>query len=212
MKKIMSLSACMLLLACHAPPPPSVDLSTAILTIQKEIVKSKTFPIANYVTWTNDQKQSFKEMVHVEQCKQGTADPILPIITGPLSLALTGSFTSSGSFQISNVATAPSLSLSGSSSRYVGQNVGGHVSFVSLSSVPSTEQEQEAERAGGLLSQSDRNRDFVAHRIISERDQYYTYVTSLIQDFTPLTCASTDHPKENYFVGVKYSDIKNIKK
>lgn len=188
--------------------PPKVDLSTAINTIQNEMVKSRTLPISNFVIWTDGQKDLFQKSIHLAQCSQGTGDPVVPVILGPLSINLSGSFTKSGSFQISSNLSIPTIGLSGSGSKSLGQTVGSNLSFISLSTIPSVEQQLEVERAGALLAQNDRNRDAVAQRIIHERSAFFSYVSDLTKRFTILSCDTKPIPPPQYYVGAKFSDNK----
>lgn len=195
---------CAVMLSGCSPKPPAVSLSTAIGSIQTEMVKTKALPISGFDTWTAGKKSAFESEIHDVQCQQWRDDPIVPVTSGPTAVSLQGSFTKEGAFQVGNVLSTPSVSLSGSASRTSGQTVSSAVSFVSLSAIPSTEQEMEVDRAGALLSQNDDYRHAVAARIIKERDAFHDYIASLISTWTPLSCGANTYNPHPFFTGAKY--------
>ena len=195
------LSAIMMLSGC-AMTPPRVSLSDAIGSVQKDLLKSQTSPISSFYMWSDRQKLMFGSAIRSAQCEQYTENPIIPIISGQVALNMTGSFTQSGSFEISSITTAPSVGLSGTAGKTVGQGINVPISFVSLVDTPQVVQEIEVTRAGSLLAQNDDNRHAAATDITDHRKAFEAFVRTIRDQFTPLQCTEqlTHGPQ---FVGLK---------
>lgn len=168
--------------------PPSVSLSHAIGTIQADMTKAKTVPIANYQMWESDQKIRFAYEVQQAQCNQHTSDPLLPVVVGNVILNLSGSFTKSGNFSVTASAAAPALSAGGSASKTISQGIQVPVAFAPLSSLPFVAEEVATDRAGALLAQAGTLRDTVGQQILDERVAFSAYVAQLLSDYSAYSC------------------------
>ena len=169
--------------------PPSVSLSHAIGTIQADMTKAKTVPIANFLSWEGDQKMRFAYEVQQAQCNQHTSDPLLPVVVGNVILNLSGSFTKSGNFSVSGAAAGPAISAGGSASKTISQGVQVPVAFAPLSSLPYVAEEVATDRAGALLGQAGTLRDTVGQQSVAEQKAFSSYVADLLSDYTPYSCA-----------------------
>ena len=172
--------------------PPDVSLSHAIGTIQADMTKAKTVPIANFSSWESDQKMRFALEVQGAQCAQHTSDPLLPVVVGNVILNLTGSFTKSGNFSVTASAAMPALSAGGSASKTISQGIQVPVAFAPLSSLPYVAEEVATDRAGALLGQSGTLRDTVGQHIVDEQKAFSGYVSELLDDYSPHACQSLD--------------------
>lgn len=194
-------------LSACTPYIPSVGVNTAISAIQKELVVKGVVPVSNYQNWTGYQRNVFEYQVFNEQCSQQTPDPLVPVIAGPVNLGLVGSYTSTGSFQISASATSfiPGVSANASNSKTAQQSLSLPVQFVPLSTTADVEMQMGTERSGSILSQNSPARDARIAAIMQEHDAFAAYLKTLLGDYDPLKCTALKPDTHiNPFVAVHF--------
>ncbi|MBS1102941.1 hypothetical protein JK202_07905 [Gluconobacter sp. Dm-62] len=189
-----------LLGGCSAGSPAPVTISEAISGIQMDLTKTGVVSTSHVQEWTAEQERGFDTNVRVLQCNQQVPDPVVAMISGPVTLSLTGSFTSSGSFSVSNSGTMPVFGLQADTSHTKAQTLNLPVQFVPLSALPDAEMAREVGYAGDLLAQSDAVRQAEGTRITANRDALAQHVRKLVGLF-PSSCTKDPvHP----FVGIQY--------
>lgn len=201
-----------ILLAGCATKPPGIDVHTAITALQKDLVIKGVIPVSNYQDWSFDQKNQFAYDITREQCVQKTADPLVPVVSGEMSLGLSGSFTQSGNFQVNaSPSGIPGFSFSGSGTKSAVQTINLPIQFVPVSVVPDVEMQVSSYRSGNILSQNSSSRDERIAEILSERAAFKQYLVGIVSRYRPNLCPTTDtgigtnaHP----LMGARLSDIK----
>jgi hypothetical protein len=90
--------AVLLIQGCSLTPTSGdstpVPVRDALLTLEDQL--QATTPVTLGTVGTDDGKNLFKDAVRAAQCKDKTANPLMPVITGPISLQLQGSVTKAG--------------------------------------------------------------------------------------------------------------------
>ncbi|WP_099182756.1 hypothetical protein [Gluconobacter frateurii] len=141
---------------------------------------------------------AFDANVRALQCAQKTADPVVSMIAGPVTMNLTGSFTQSGSFSVSASASSltPVFGLQADASRTHAQARSLPVQFVPLSALPDAVMGRAIGYAGDLIKQ----RQDVIDRIVSDRDALAAHVRLLTSGYDGGGCSTVIHP----FVGIHH--------
>lgn len=186
-----------LLGGCSAGSPAPVTISEAISGIQMDLTKTGVVSTSHVQDWTTEQATGFETNVRALQCSQHMPDPVVAMISGPVTLSLAGSFTSSGSFSVSNSGTMPVFGLQADTSHTRAQTLNLPVQFVPLSALPEAEMAREVGYAGDLLAQSDTVRQAEGIRITGNRDALARHVRELISQFPAFCPKDPVHP----FVG-----------
>ncbi|MBS1088349.1 hypothetical protein [Gluconobacter wancherniae] len=195
-----SLALCTLLAlsACSAGSVAPVTISQAIAGVQADLTKAGVVSASGVQHWTADQAARFDANVRALQCAQQTSDPVVAMIAGPVTMALSGTFSQSGSFSASMSSALPVFGLQADASRTKGQTLNVLVQFVPLSALADAEAGREVGYAGALLVQNDAVRQRVAGWIESDRAALAEHVEVLISDLSP--CIETEIRS---FVGTK---------
>ncbi len=185
---------------CSAGSPSTVTISEAISGIQMDLTKTGVVSVSGVQTWTTDQTARFDTNVQALQCAQQTSDPVVAMIAGPVTMALNGTFSQSGSFTASVSSMVPVFGLQADASRTKSQTLDLPIQFVPLSALPDAEMAREVGYAGDLLTQSDALRQSEGDRITASRDALTQQVQKLIGLF-PGSCPTEPvHP----FVGTRH--------
>ena len=71
-----------------------VPVKDALLTLEDQLQAAT--PVTLGTVGTDEGKNRFKDAVRAAQCKDKTANPLMPVITGPISLQVQGSVTKAG--------------------------------------------------------------------------------------------------------------------
>lgn len=208
MRKLLCLiSLCVTSCSSSLLTTPPVSINTAISDVQKDMIRTQTMPLSDYRDWSLTRKSKFTADIKNEQCAQKSQDPILPVITGPVVMSLQGTFSKTGGFSVTGITSGSlfgALSISGSSTKALGQGLSVPVTFTALSTLPSVEAMMEAQRLSLIISNHGGNSkvdDPVMTDILDERNQFKTFISALIQNYTPSQCVGTVFPITNYLGG-----------
>ncbi|MBS1054591.1 hypothetical protein [Gluconobacter kondonii] len=193
----LSMMTTALLSGCAAGSLSPVTISEALSGIQVDLTKTGVVSTSHVQDWTTGQEAAFDRNVQTLQCNQHGPDPVVAMISGPVALSLSGSFTSSGSFSVGYSSTMPVFALQADASRTKAQTLTLPVQFVPLSALPDAEMTREVDYAGALLAQSDGLRETEGQRITNNRDALARHVQKLIEQFSGTCPEGPTHP----FVG-----------
>jgi hypothetical protein len=133
---VACLSACV---TPKSPPPPPeaskwVPLETALQVLARDL--NQATPVALSDVQTPLGKQQLKDAVFARQCAIKAADPPLPVITGPVSLQLQGTFTQQNQEQIQiGFPVAASVQFQAQLSKAQQQQLTVPISFVAASAL-----------------------------------------------------------------------------
>ncbi len=108
-----------------------IPLKDALAILQQDLREVAPVTLSDVGGVGNGESRVINE-IGVEQCKQDTANPLMPILNGPLSLQLSGQFQVGGQLGFV-VSTPPALSAQASVQAGVGQTIAVPISFISLS-------------------------------------------------------------------------------
>ncbi|MDI6652754.1 hypothetical protein QMA67_07320 [Gluconobacter japonicus] len=188
---------CLVLSACSAGTSAPTTISAAISGVQSDLTKAGVVSVSDVQGWSAAQMSAFDANVRALQCAQKTADPVVAMIAGPVTMDLTGSFTQSGSFSVSASASSltPVFGLQADASRTHVQTLSLPVQFVPLSALPDAEMGREIGYAGDLIKQ----RLDVTDRIVSDRDELAAHVRLLSSSYDGGGCSGGAHA----FVGMR---------
>ncbi|KXV20684.1 hypothetical protein AD935_11355 [Gluconobacter japonicus] len=183
--------------ACSAGTSAPTTISAAIAGVQSDLTKAGVVSVSDVQGWSAAQMSAFDTNVRALQCAQKTADPVVAMIAGPVTMNLTGSFTQSGSFSVSVSASSltPVFGLQADASRTHAQTLSLPVQFVPLSALPDAEMGRAIGYAGDLIKQ----RPDVTDRIVSDRDALAVHVRLLTSGYDGGGCSGGVHP----FVGMR---------
>lgn len=196
MKRIL---LCLTLSACSAGTNAPTTISAAISGVQSDLTKAGVVSVSDVQGWSAAQMSAFDANVRALQCVQKTADPVVAMIAGPVTMNLTGSFTQSGSFSVSASASSftPVFGLQADASRTHAQTLSLPVQFVPLSALPDAEMGRAIGYVGDLIKQ----RPDVTDRIVSDRDALAAHVRLLTSGYDGGGCSGFVHP----FVGARHA-------
>jgi len=110
---------------------------------------------------------------------------------------LSGTFSQSGSFSVSESSAVPVFGLQADASRTKGQTLNVPVQFVPLSALPDAEAGRQVGYAGALLEQNDAVRQSIAGRLEADRAALEAHVMLLIGGYGAPCPSGSGHP----FVG-----------
>ncbi|AHK72197.1 hypothetical protein AD931_02385 [Gluconobacter oxydans] len=198
--RALALSGLLALSACSAGSVAPVTISQAIAGVQADLTKAGVVSVSGVQNWTADQAARFDANVRALQCAQHTPDPVVAMIAGPVTMELSGTFSQSGSFSVSEASAMPVFGLQADASRTRGQTLNVPVQFVPLSALPSAEAGRQVGYAGTLLGQNDAVRQDVAGRIEADQAALAAHIALLTPNYSP-TCSTEP---EQTFVGRKY--------
>lgn len=124
-------------LLCLAPSACSAGTSASIAGVQSDLTKAGVVSVSDVRGWSAAQMSAFDANVRALQCAQKVADPVVAMISGPVTMNLTDSFTQSGSFSVSASASSytPVFGLQADTSRALAQTLSLPVQFVPLSAL-----------------------------------------------------------------------------
>ncbi|QEH97259.1 hypothetical protein [Gluconobacter thailandicus] len=188
---------CLALSACSAGTNAPTTISAVISGIQADLTKAGVVSVSHVEGWSAAQMSAFDANVRALQCGQKTADPVVAMIAGPVTMNLTGSFTQSGSFSVSTSLTSPVFGLQADASRTHGQSLSLPVQFVPLTALPDAEMGRAIGYAGDLIKQ----RPDVTDRIVSDQDALAAHIRLLTSGYDGNTCSAVTHP----FVGTRHA-------
>ena len=194
---------CLVLSACSMGTNAPTTISAAIAGVQADLTKVGVVSVSDVQHWSAAQMSAFDANVRALQCAQHASDPVVGMISGPVTMNLTGSFTQSGSFSVSASASslAPVFGLQADASRTHAQMLSLPVQFVPLSALADAEMEREVEYAGAILGQNDGVRDRAAARIEADRIVLADHVRLLVSGYDGAPCSAAVHP----FVGARHA-------
>lgn len=201
MKPFCFLPACLILSGCLFAGENQTSISAALSGIQGDLTNAGVVSAAGVGKWSEEQRNRFDKNVHALQCAQKNLDPVVALVSGPVTMQLTGSLTQSGSFSVSALTTSPVVGFSANASKLKAQQLSMPVQFIPLSSLPDAEMQREIEYAGALLGQSDQVRETEATRIVSAREALASHVLELQRPGILALC-SPEQPVRP-FVGTK---------
>ncbi|MBS1040719.1 hypothetical protein JK203_07640 [Gluconobacter cerinus] len=201
MKPIYFLPVWLLLSGCVFGSGEQTSVSAALAGVQKDLAKAGVVSVSEVQDWSTEQSHRFDGNVRALQCSQHTLDPVVALVSGPVTMQLNGSLTQSGSFSVSALTTVPVIGIAADASRSKTQQLSLPVQFVPLSALPDAEMQREVEYAGALLGQPGDVRDKEAGRILNARQALYTHIHSLQVPEILAECQPSQpvHP----FVGLK---------
>ncbi|WP_035978721.1 hypothetical protein [Kozakia baliensis] len=173
---------------CSVGSGTPTTISAAIAGVQADLTKAGVVSTSHAAEWSADQAARFEANVRALQCAQHTSDPVVAMISGPVTMNLTGSFTQSGSFSVSSLTTIPVFGIGADASRTHGQGLSLPVQFVPLGSLADAEMAREVEYAGALLAQNDEVRHAEGDRIQKDRRELTQNILELVAAFQSLKC------------------------
>lgn len=197
MRKVQATLLCLMLSACSAGTNAPTTISAAISGVQSDLTKAGVVSVSDVQGWSAAQMSAFDANVRALQCAQKTADPVVAMIAGPVTMDLTGSFTQSGSFSVSTSLTSPVFGLQADASRTHAQTLSLPVQFVPLSALPDAEMGRAIGYAGDLIKQ----RQDVTDRIVSDRSALAAHVQLLASGYNGGGCSGGVRP----FVGARHA-------
>lgn len=202
MKSLPVLLALLALSGCAVNTPPTLSLSDAIGGVQRDLTQTGVVAVSHASSWSLSEQASFDQNVRQAQCAQNSANPLVAMIGGPVTLNLQGGFTQSGSFSVAASSLTPTFGINADASRSKTQGLSISVQFVPLASLPDALMGREVDYAGALLAQNDDTRHDAAKRITADRDALVYRVQTLEDGYTGETCASGP---VRPFVGVRHA-------
>ena len=198
--RVLALCGLLALSACSAGSVSPVTISQAIAGVQADLTKAGVVSVSGVQSWKADQAARFDANVRALQCAQHTSDPVVAMIAGPVTMALSGTFSQSGSFSVSAASALPVFGLQAEASRTKGQTLNVPVQFVPLSALPDVESGRQVGYAGALLGQNDAVRQSTAARIEADRAALAAHIGLLIGDYPSVCPSEGSHP----FVGARH--------
>jgi hypothetical protein len=133
---VVCLSACV---TPNSPPPPPeaskwVPLETALQALAQDL--NKATPVVLSDIQTKEGQEQLKSAIFARQCAIKAADPPLPVITGPVSLQLQGTFTQQNQEQIQiGFPVAASVQFQAQMSKAQQQQLAVPITFVATSAL-----------------------------------------------------------------------------
>lgn len=191
-RHLAATGAAILLTACASTDsPPSI--SAAIAGIQNDLANAHVVGAAHPTTWTDTQANLFNDMIRAQQCAQNRSDPIVAVLTGPVSIQLIGSFTRSGNFALATAGlTMPSITVNGDGSRTKSQQLSLPVAFTPLSALPDAELSRALAYEAVMFGLQAGLQDAVVARersaMLVDRDLLATKIRAAISDFNFQHC------------------------
>ena len=186
--KAAALCALLALAACSSGSVAPVTISQAIAGVQADLAGHGVVSVSHAEAWTDSQRAAFRSNVWAFQCEQRAADPLVPMIAGPVTMQLSGSFSQSGSFTVSTSVGWPVFGLQADASRTKGQAMNVPVQFVPLSALADAEAARLVGYAGALLAQNDDTRHSEGRRIQNSRDALEHEVQFLVAGYSGGIC------------------------
>lgn len=179
------------LFASCAIKPTSVSLTDAIDGVTTDMSRHASVSFQNVATWTPGTKWYVTQYLRKQQCKQHTADPVISLINGEISLEVSGNYTVTGDFAISTTSTIPGLSLNSSASKAVSQEIHLPVMFFPFSQLPEKLLEKQLHDSEDIIK-TFQNDDSVRSRVIAGIKNNYTVlldlVTAIVPEYDAATC------------------------
>lgn len=192
--------AALLLSGCHSAPPVATTISMAMSGVENDLMAAHVVGVSHAADWTEDQRNRFDSNTRALQCAQKTSDPLIAMVSGPVTMALSGSFTQSGQFSVGSLTTVPVFGLNAEATRGRTQQLSVPVQFISLSSLPDAEMARMVTFSEALLTQSDAVRTTEAARLTTDREALNIHVAQLIRGFQEAACSKAQPPHP--FVGL----------
>lgn len=178
-----------LLTGCQDTSIP-VTFDVAVNRVEKEITHAQVLMVSDYMDWTDGQKETFRKKIFKFQCEQNTADPVVPVIAGSVTMDLSGSFSKQGSVQI-NGATLSSgggTTFGVTTTKTRNQDVSIPVTFVTVSTIPSASLMLEATRDAPILITQTVPSENEAFRLIVDREQMRLFTVDIMNSFDQKLC------------------------
>jgi hypothetical protein len=127
-----------------------ISLRVALLGLENDLRDATLVSMQDAISTDAVRKAKFEAEMRQEQCFYQTPDPSVPILVPPVSLALQGTFTSTGQFQVTATGPAPGGSLGGSVAQAESQLVTLPMNFSILSHMPDVYMGQNLTYLSGL--------------------------------------------------------------
>lgn len=112
----------------------TIPLSAALQIVEHDVSSTSPVVLGN-IGSVNFNRDDITKAIHQAQCISGTSNPLVPVLSGPISIALQGSIQQAGGVT-PTISATPSLALSYTVTQGEQQQVTVPITFVALSGLP----------------------------------------------------------------------------
>jgi len=198
MKKSQTAGLCTLIFACtfystscawEAKASRPVPLKLALEIVERDLRDATPVTLSDL---GSERRDKVYDVIFYAQCASQTPNPLIPVVTGPISLALQGSIQQAGALA-GTASMTPSLGLTYTVTQGQQQQLTVPITFVSVQGLPNFYMGQNLANLSNL-DKSDKGRDKLIQAILDKQAALSAFVTAAMGQYPKVASRCPTQP------------------
>jgi hypothetical protein len=175
--------------AWEAKASRPVPLNLALATVERDLRDATPVTLSDL---GSERRDKVYNVIFYAQCANGTPNPLIPVITGPVSLALQGSIQQAGA-ATGTASMTPSLGLTYTVTQGQQQQLTVPITFISVQGLPNFYMGQNLANLANL-DKADKGRDRIVGDILAKQAALSAFVQSAMDQYPKVASRCPPEP------------------